>query len=90
MASNFPSSPSVGDTHTDAGLTFVWNGEAWKLDPSAGVKGQKGDKGIDGSDGTKGEKGEEGVGTKGDKGAGSSVSIGVSPPTSPTPVQGAM
>ncbi len=45
MASNFPNSPSVGDTHTDAGLTFVYNGEAWKLSPSSGVMGQKCDKG---------------------------------------------
>ena len=54
------------------------------------MKGEKGDKGDDGSDGTKGDKGEAGAGAKGDKGAGSSVSIGVSPPTSPTPVQGDM
>ena len=60
MASNFPSTNlNVGDTHTDAGLTFVWNGEAWKLNPSSGVKGQKGDKGEEGEKGTKGDKGDK-------------------------------
>ena len=53
MAANFPNSPSIGDTFTSGGLTFVWNGEAWKLDPSSGAKGQKGDKGEEG------EKGDE-------------------------------
>ena len=71
-----------------------------------GIKGDTGDKGASGSDGDKGEKGEPstvkgdkgdqgekggtGAGTKGEKGAGSSVTIGVSPPTSPTPAPGDM
>ena len=57
---------------------------------SAGDKGQKGEIGTKGEEGQKGQKGEGAAGTKGDKGAGSSVSIGVNPPTSPTPVQGDM
>ena len=71
-----------------------------------GQKGEAGDKGATGANGDKGAKGEPstvagdkgdkgdtgstGTGTKGEKGAGSSVTIGVSPPTSPTPVAGDM
>ena len=61
---------------------------------SAGSAGDKGAKGepstVAGDKGDKGELGNTGTGTKGDKGAGSSVTIGVSPPTSPTPVAGDM
>lgn len=31
MAINFPSSPSVNDTVTDSGKTWVWNGTYWKM-----------------------------------------------------------
>ena len=31
MAINFPSSPSVNDSHTANGKTWIWNGEYWKL-----------------------------------------------------------
>lgn len=31
MAINFPDSPSVNDTHTVNGRTWVWDGTAWKL-----------------------------------------------------------
>ena len=57
---------------------------------SAGSGGDKGQKGEVGDKGQKGQKGEGATGTKGEKGAGSSVSIGLVPPTSPTPVQGDM
>ena len=69
MAANFPNSPSPNDTFTDNGLTFVWNGSAWKLNSSSGTKGEKGQKGEVGVTGTKGQKGEKGeVGAKGQKG----------------------
>lgn len=29
MAINFPSSPTLNDTHTDAGITWLWNGSSW-------------------------------------------------------------
>ena len=29
MAIDFPSSPNVNDTHTEAGLTWIWTGEKW-------------------------------------------------------------
>ena len=61
---------------------------------SDGATGDKGDKGepstVAGDKGDKGDKGGTGAGTKGEKGAGSSVTIGTSPPTSPTPVAGDM
>ena len=30
MAINFPSNPSLDDTHTENNITFQWNGTAWK------------------------------------------------------------
>ena len=30
MALNFPSSKNNGDTHTENGITFTWNGTVWK------------------------------------------------------------
>ena len=69
MAANFPNSPSTNDTFTESGLTFVWNGSAWKLNSSSGTKGEKGQKGEVGVTGSKGEKGQKGeVGDKGQKG----------------------
>ena len=60
MAANFPDSPSTNDTFTSNGLTFTWNGSAWKLDPSSGTKGDKGQKGEVGVTGDKGqEQGKE-------------------------------
>jgi hypothetical protein len=35
MAINFPDSPSVNDTHTVLGKTWVWNGTYWKLSGSS-------------------------------------------------------
>ena len=61
---------------------------------ATGANGDKGAKGepstVAGDKGDKGDKGGTGAGTKGEKGAGSSVTIGVSPPTSPTPAPGDM
>ena len=69
MAANFPDSPSTNDTFTSNGLTFTWNGSAWKLDPSSGTKGEKGQKGEIGATGDKGQKGQKGeIGDKGQKG----------------------
>ena len=66
MAIDFPNSPSSGDTHTDGGAVWKWNGYAWRRvpDPGAkgepGAKGQKGEIGSTGSQGDKGDKGEIG------------------------------
>ena len=65
MAANFPNSPNTNDTFTSSGVTFTWDGSAWKQPASPGVKGQKGEIGV----GDKGQKGEQGdKGNKGDKG----------------------
>ena len=81
MAANFPNSPNTNDTFTSNGVTFFWNGEAWKQPASPGVKGTKGDTGTKGEKGQKGDKGDKGQkgeiglsgnpggeGDKGDKG----------------------
>jgi hypothetical protein len=33
-AINFPDTPAVNDTHTEAGITWVWTGIAWEIEPS--------------------------------------------------------
>ena len=78
MAANFPNSPNTNDTFTSNGVTFTWDGSAWKQSATPGVKGLKGEKGDKGEKGQKGEKGEKGqkgevglsgnAGGKGDKG----------------------
>ena len=60
MAANFPNSPNINDTFTSNGVTFKWDGTAWKQPSSPGVKGSKGDKGEKGEKGQKGDKGEKG------------------------------
>jgi len=82
MAANFPNDPDTNDTFTSNGITFTWNGEAWKHSASPGVKGTKGDKGQTGEKGQKGDGGDKGQkgeiglsgnpggdGNKGDKGS---------------------
>ena len=65
MASfDFPSTPSNGQSYTANGITYTFDGTAWKRDTGA-VKGQKGE---EGTAATKGQKGEVGTTTKGQKG----------------------
>ena len=89
MAANFPNSPSNGDEFTSGGVTFTWDGSAWKLNSSSGTKGDKGTTGSDGSDGDKGQKGATGSGgstgsqgQKGEPGAGQTPAIEVGTRTS--------
>ena len=65
MAANFPNNPNTNDTFTSNGVTFKWDGSAWKQPASPGVKGLKGDQG---------EKGEKGV-TRRSKGKGTWIEI---------------
>ena len=37
MAIDFPSSPSIDDTYTYGGKTWIWNGYAWKLSTTSSV-----------------------------------------------------
>ena len=49
---NFPSSGlSNGDTHTQNGVTFVWDGEAWRRQGVAGPTGAQGNAGAQGAAG---------------------------------------
>ena len=67
-AFDFPNSPSNGQTYSANGIDWIYNGNVWKKDATAGVKGQKGEIGV-GDKGEKGEKGQKGeVGEKGSKG----------------------
>ena len=72
-AFDFPNSPSNGDTYSANGIDWIYNGNVWKKDATAGVKGQKGEVGVTGDKGQKGEKGDKGQkgednSTKGQKG----------------------
>ena len=68
-AFDFPNSPSNGDTYSANGIDWIYNGNVWKKDATAGVKGQKGEVGQKGQKGEVGEKGVKGeVGPKGQKG----------------------
>ncbi len=71
-AFDFPNSPNTNDTHTENGITWIWNGTVWKKDPSSGVKGGKGQKGQKGEP-IKGQKGEPQKGQKGQTGADNST-----------------
>ena len=71
MASfDFPGTPSNGQSYTANGITYTFDGTAWKRETGA-VKGQKGEVGT-GDKGQKGEIGPEGgsggPGSKGQKG----------------------
>ena len=45
-AFDFPSSPNNGDTYSANGIDWIYNGNVWKKDATAGVKGQKGEIGV--------------------------------------------
>ena len=60
MAVNFPDSPSLNQNFTSGGVTFTWDGSAWKLNSSSGTKGDKGDTGAGGPAGPPGSEGDKG------------------------------
>ena len=67
MASfDFPNSPSNGQTYSANGITFTWNGTAWKRNTGA-VKGEPGSTGSQGPQGATGPTGPQG--SQGQKGA---------------------
>lgn len=46
MAIDFPDSPSVNDTYTVGGATWIWTGSVWqRTDATVGPTGPKGDTG---------------------------------------------
>ena len=88
MAVNFPDSPSLNQNFTSGGVTFTWDGAAWKLNSSSGTKGDKGDTGAEGPAGPAGSPGSAGnpssvAGPPGPPGNPSSVAGPPGPPGSP-------
>ena len=82
MAINFPSSPSVNDTYTFGGRTWLWNGEGWEaITTTYGPTGPTGPTGANGVDGPTGPTGANGV-------DGPTGPTGVAGPTGPTGAQG--
>ena len=82
-AFDFPSNPSNGQSYTANGITFVWNGTAWKRQTGAtkGIKGEPGTSGPTGPQGPQGPAGTTGPtrptgpagGQKGEMGGGAPV-----------------
>ena len=58
---NFPSSPNNGDSFTQNGVTFQWDGEAWRRQGVAGAQGASGTNGAQGASGTNGAQGSAGA-----------------------------
>jgi hypothetical protein len=50
-AFNFPDNPSNGDTHTENGVTFEYNGNVWKRSATTGAQGATGATGAQGAAG---------------------------------------
>ena len=60
-ALDFPSNPSINDTYSANGKTFVWNGTSWVNNSFvSGFTGSQGDIGFTGSSGFTGSKGADG------------------------------
>ena len=67
---NFPSSPNNGDSFTQNGVTFQWDGEAWRRQGVAGAQGSTGSAGAQGATGSTGSTGAQGAtGNTGAQGA---------------------
>ena len=68
---NFPSSGlSNGDTHTQNGITFEWDGSAWRRQGASGPTGAQGANGAQGATGPTGAQGTTGsTGAQGATGA---------------------
>jgi len=56
---DFPSSPSNNQTYTSNGVTFKWDGVAWRRNVSTGAQGAQGYQGLPGS-GAQGAQGYQG------------------------------
>ena len=65
---DFPSSPSTNQTYTSNGVTFKWDGVAWRRITSTGAQGDTGAQGAAGAHGAAGDEGPVAPG-----GTGSSV-----------------
>jgi hypothetical protein len=85
VAIDFPSSPSINDTYTYAGRTWVWNGEGWQATTTTyGPTGPTGPTGAQGDTGPTGPTGADSTvaGPTGPTGA--QGDVGPTGPTGPT------
>jgi hypothetical protein len=58
---NFPTSPSVSDTYSFAGRTWIWNGTGWAALAQVGPAGPTGPTGVTGATGPTGVTGSGGA-----------------------------
>ena len=79
---DFPSSPSTNQTYTANGVTYKWDGVAWRRITTTGAQGNTGAQGAQGVAGSTGAQGAQGV-------AGAAAAQGAQGATGPTGAQGA-
>ena len=84
----FPLSPSVLDTYSYGGRTWIWNGVSWDsqgtIQGTVGPAGPQGTQGFQGSQGFQGLQGNLGPqGIQGFQGPNAAISFGPTPPVSP-------
>ena len=90
---NFPNSPNTNDTYTANGVTYKWDGVAWRRITTTGAQGNTGAQGAQGAQGSQGAAGAQGAigaqGATGSTGAqGASGTNGAQGATGPTGAQG--
>ena len=62
---NFPSSPSTNQTYVANGVTYKWDGVAWRRITTTGAQGNTGAQGTAGAQGAQGHQGATGSGAQG-------------------------
>jgi hypothetical protein len=66
---DFPSSPSTNQTYTANGVTYKWDGVAWRRITTTGAQGNQGATGSTGAQGAQGHQGATGSGAQGATGS---------------------
>ena len=65
---DFPSTPSNNQTYTSNGVTFKWDGVAWRRNTTTGAQGNQGAQGHQGNNGAQGSPGTGAQGAQGHQG----------------------
>ena len=87
---DFPSSPSTNQTYTANGVSYKWDGVAWRRITTTGAQGATGSTGAQGAQGHQGATGAGAQGATGATGAqGATGSTGAQGATGSTGAQGA-
>ena len=90
---DFPSSPSTNQTYTANGVSYKWDGVAWRRITTTGAQGNTGAQCAAGAQGSQGSQGATGTGAQGATGAtgaqGATGSTGAQGATGSTGAQGA-